>query len=81
RAKWRGTSALYPRVNIREGWRGHLWQGRFLSGDTPEEEIALVRTHERTGRPLGADGFIDWLDRTSGRILHRQKPGPKPKQG
>lgn len=54
--------------------------GRFLSEDLPEEETRLLRKHERTGRPLGGDSFIDGLEKTSGGILPRQKPGPKPKQ-
>jgi len=55
--------------------------GRFLSEDLPDDEIGLLRRHERTGRRLGSDSFIDRLEKTSGRILRRQKPGPKPKQG
>ena len=55
--------------------------GRFLSEDLPDDEIGLLRRHERTGRLLGSDSFIDRLEKTSGRILRRQKPGPKPKQG
>lgn len=46
-----------------------------------EEEIGLLRRHERTGRPLIGDSFIDRLEKKSGRILRRQKPGPKLKQG
>ncbi len=122
------------RVNFREGWRGHLWQGRFasvpldqryllaaaryvelnpvraglvqdpaaypwssaaahlagrddalvkvepllalvgnwkdflLSGVT-KEEIEGLRRHERTGRPLGNDGFVGQLEELLGRIL------------
>ncbi len=136
------------RINFRENWRGHLWQGRFssyvmderhllaavryielnpvrsglteraedwpwssaaahLAGrddglatvkgmldlvwifvpewrayldlQTPEETVARLRRHERTGRPLGERGFIGRLEQLLGRQLHRQKPGPKPK--
>ena len=131
------------RVNFRQEWRGHLWQGRFASfvmddeyllaaaryvelnpvrarlvaspGQYPwssarahlqrkddllvrvkpllemvpdwkaflrtETEDAIVKQlhlHERTGRPLGADGFVRRLERRLGRLLRRQKPGPKP---
>ena len=55
-------------VNFREGWRGHLWQGRF---------VQLPRAHERTGRPLGEEAFLASLEQDLGRILRRQKPGPK----
>jgi putative transposase len=130
------------RINLREGWRGHLWQGRFASfpmddkhlylatryvelnpvrarlvrapwrwrwssaaahvegrddrlvrvgpllerfGDwkeflgagLSEEELASVRRHERSGRPLGDEPFVTRLERMVGRVLHPGKPGPK----
>jgi len=130
-------------VNVREKWRGHLWQGRFASYalDEPylltaaryielnpvraglvrspsryrwssaaahmrgrddalvrvrplnrrapnwrgflarvirEEDINILRAHERTGRPLGDEKFLATLEKDLGRILRRQKPGPKP---
>jgi putative transposase len=130
------------RVNFREDWRGHLWQGRFASFPMDEKHLmaaaryiernpvrarlvrsawdyrwssakahverrddALVKTkpllkrvedwkeflrmrddgailkslreHERTGRPLGDERFIAKLERLAGRLLRRQKPGPK----
>ena len=129
-------------VNFREGWRGHLWQGRFASFvmdndhvycavryvelnpvraglvDSPgdyrwssagahlagaddslvkvrplldeigdwqeyltqseeEAELSAIRRHERTGRPLGSDTFIDNLEKLTGRFLRRKKRGPK----
>ena len=133
------------RINFREGWRGHLWQGRFssfimderyllactryielnpvrtglvkkpeewlwssaephmkgkddllvktkplsklvnkswrkfLTQELPETEIALLRKHERTGRPLGADRFIKKLEHILNRSLRPKKPGPKKK--
>lgn len=131
-------------INFREGWRGHLWQGRFasfpmdesyllaaaryvelnpvraklvdrpdaykwssaaahlegrddelvkvspllslvpnwrefLSVTAPEHQTEALRRHERTGRPLGADGFVDKLEKALGRVLHRRKPGPQKK--
>ena len=134
------------RINFRKGWRGHLWQGRFLSYilderyllactryielnpvraglvkkpegwqwssagphmtgkddllvrttplrqlvqknwrkfltiDVPEVEIALLRKHERTGRPLGTDTFIEKMELLLSRRLRPQKPGPKKKK-
>ena len=130
-------------VNFREGWRGHLWQGRFASFvlDEPyvltaaryvelnpvcaglvnapsryrwssaaahvrgqddarvqvapllklappwrgflarvirKEDIKLLRAHEQTV-PLGDEEFLATLEETLGRILRRQKPGPKPR--
>ena len=131
------------RVNFREGWRGHLWQGRFssfildpnyllactryvelnpvragmvknpqtwrwssadahaqgkddilvrtkpllamikspwkkfLSVGIQESQMDLFRKHERTGRPIGDDAFIDRLERLLDRPLKPKKPGPK----
>ena len=132
------------RVNFREGWRGHLWQGRFssfpmdetyllaaaryielnpvraglcekpwdypwssarahvkrrddglvrvhplleLAGSwrrflrtpVPDEELKDLRRHERTGRPLGAEGFVERLERRLKRTLRPKPPGPAPK--
>jgi putative transposase len=130
------------RINSREGWRGHLWQGRFasfvmdadhlltaaryvelnpvrgglvqaprryrwssaaahlkgrddalvqvapllqmapdwrrlLARAVKEEELNVLRAHQRTGRPLGDENFLARLEKKLGRILRRQKPGPK----
>ncbi|MFA6012706.1 MAG: transposase [Desulfobacteraceae bacterium] len=131
------------RINFREGWKGHLWQGRFssfimdesyllactkyvelnpvraglvkrpedwpwssagshitgkddilvktrplldmvkkswkrfLSTDAQEMEIEMFRKHERTGRPIGDDSFIETLEQLLDRNLKPQKPGPK----
>ena len=129
-------------VNIRENWKGHLWQGRFISypldekhlyyavryieqnpvragivlkaedyswssarahvyktddilvsdgrlfgriedwtsflGEAPgESEIALIRNHELSGRPLGDESFIRKLEKAAGRILSLRKRGRK----
>jgi len=131
-------------VNFREGWRGHLWQGRFASypldethalvatryvelnpvraglverpelwrwssaaahvGHTDdglcdaaamadyvdnwiafldrwpnEDEVKLLRLHERTGRPLGSERFTIRLEHRLSRVLRPRKRGPKPK--
>jgi putative transposase len=44
---------------------------------SPDEEVDVIHRHERTGRPLGKDGFVEKLENTLGRILRPQKPGPK----
>ena len=133
------------RINFREGWRGHLWQGRFssfimqqsyliactkyielnpvraglvqrpekwrwssagahlkggddilvktkpllemvssswkrfLSDDAKNHEIEILKKHERTGRPLGEDGFVEVLEALLDRKLKCRKPGPKKK--
>jgi len=131
-------------VNRREGWRGHLWQGRFASfvmddrytlaaaryvelnpvraglvaraGDYPwssarahllgrddaliaaapllarvdtwsaflgqgaEEDVTdQLRKHESTGRPLGSDAFVDYLEGLLQRALRPLRSGPAPK--
>lgn len=133
------------RINFREGWRGHLWQGRFasyvmdepyvivaaryvewnpvrarltqrpeeyrwssaaahlreqddalvkvqpllalvgnwqefLNAALPPDQLALLRRHERTGRPLGTEGFVGRLEQAMGRVLRKQRPGPVPKE-
>ncbi|CCQ72655.1 transposase [Magnetospira sp. QH-2] len=131
-------------INLRENWRGYLWQGRFasfpleedyldiatryvelnpvrarlarkpkdykwcsarahlkdkpdgfvdieplrerfgawkpfLNGPMSEDQMELLRAHERTGRPLGSAAFISGLEKSLGRSLKKNKPGPKPK--
>ena len=128
-------------VNFREGWRGHLWQGRFASfvmeeaylrlavryvemnpvrarlvreagryrwssakahligqddglvkvsplleryGDWrkvlgkeagTDEVLKVFRSHERTGRVLGSEGFVAKVVRLVGREVRPGKPG------
>jgi len=128
------------RVNLREGWRGHLWQGRFasyvlderhlvaaaryiewnpvraglvarpgeyawssatahlsgcddrlvkvepllslvpdweefLSSNASEKDAGKIRMHERTGRPLGDDTFLEKLEILLNRSLRKKKAG------
>ena len=44
-----------------------------------DEDIKILRAHEHTGRPLGEVAFLATLEENLGRILRRQKPGPKPR--
>jgi putative transposase len=57
------------------------WQD-FLLGGVAEQELERIRRHEKTGRPLGNDGFVANVQEALARILQRQKPGRKnePKQ-
>lgn len=52
---------------------------KFLAVDVGESEIEVLRRHERTGRPMGADAIIEKLERLLDRKLKHQKPGPKKK--
>ena len=65
------TAALLSRV---VDWRG------FLAGGLPEKEADLFRQHERTGRPLGGEGFVQRLEKAMGRFLRPQRRGPKPRR-
>jgi len=132
-------------INFREGWRGHLWQGRFssfpmdesyllaaaryielnpvraglcaeageyawssaaahlrasddelakvepllalvddwkglLAWGIEEKQAEEIRSHEKTGRPLGSTSFIGKLEKQLDRVLHKMKPGPKRKK-
>ncbi|OQZ01863.1 MAG: hypothetical protein B6D35_02165 [Candidatus Brocadia sp. UTAMX2] len=49
----------------------------FLSRGLSDEEVKEFRCHERTGRPLGTNRFITRLENILGRMLNKQKPGPK----
>lgn len=53
------------------GWR------RLLTSAVSEEELREFREHERTGRVVGGEDFQQRLERQLGRVLRRQKPGPK----
>ncbi len=49
----------------------------YLCSKTEDDE-QMLRLHERTGRPLGSDQFVDKLEILAGRRLRPAKPGPKP---
>jgi putative transposase len=53
------------------------WQS-FLTL-TDEEELALLKKHERSGRPLGGVSFVERLEEELERLLRPAKRGPKPK--
>jgi putative transposase len=43
------------------------------------EQAAVMRRHERTGRPLGSEAFLKRLENKLGRILRKKPAGRKPK--
>ncbi|MBU0571315.1 MAG: transposase [Candidatus Omnitrophica bacterium] len=49
----------------------------YLAKDDDEVAIEIFRKHARTGRPLGDQNFINELEKLTGRMLQKQKPGPK----
>jgi len=63
-----------PLLRIVDDWR------KFLTGGISDEEYKTLRTHERTGRPLGNTKFILRLEEKLGKVLTPQKGGrPKKK--
>jgi putative transposase len=52
-------------INIRQEWRGHLWQERFHSFVMDESHL------------LRAVRYVERLEVLTGRYLKKKKPGPK----
>jgi putative transposase len=52
---------------------------KLFLADAEEEDADKIRHHERTGRALGADSFLDSLEITLRRTVKRQKAGRKRK--
>jgi len=49
----------------------------YLKDELQEKESQEIRQHERTGRALGSDLFIDKLEVLLGKQLRKKKTGPK----
>lgn len=60
-----------PLLEIAGDWR------LFLKGASEEALINEILKHERTGRPLGRESFVEQLETALERPLKRGKPGPK----
>ena len=69
-----GLVDVAPLLARVEDWR------KYLAAGLKVDELALLRQHERTGRPLGGTAFLKRLERKLGRILHKKSPGRKPKK-
>lgn len=54
------------------------WQA-LLDSALPQADYEAIRKGERTGRPLGAGGFIERIEAQLGRAVAPRKPGRKPK--
>jgi putative transposase len=46
----------------------------YLMSPVSEADVAAMRRHTRTGRPLGSESFVDRLQAQLGRILRPLKP-------
>ncbi len=60
-----------PLLSIINNWSD------FIRKPVSDFEIDNIKKHERTGRPLGNDSFIEQLESETGRFLRKKKPGPK----
>ena len=52
---------------------------QFLKQKVNDTQRDTFQKHERTGRPLGEERFIETLELETGRSLKKKKSGPKPK--
>lgn len=55
------------------------WSSWLAAGDQPEC-LDTLRRHVNKGLPCGSSGFLDGLERATGRILRPRPPG-RPKRG
>jgi len=62
---------MAPMLNRVNDWRA------YLNSDLDESTKETFRLHERTGRPLGDETFLENIERIAGRSLRPQKPGRK----
>jgi len=60
-----------PLLDINPSW------SELLLSESSEEEYEKLRRHERSGRPLGTEAFLDHLEALTSRKLRKQKPGPQ----
>ena len=51
----------------------------YLQEEEREEDIDLLRKHERSGQPLGGNEFITKIEQLTGRKLRKKRPG-RPKK-
>ena len=65
-----GLAQVSPLLELVPDWRSFLKLA-------PPDEIDMIQRHERTGRPLGEEGFIEKLEIKLDRVLRPQRPGPK----
>ena len=61
-----------PLLEIVGNWESFL-------GYPKEQEMKHLQRHEKTGRPLGTDAFLNQLEAKLARSLCPKKPGPKKK--
>lgn len=55
-------------------WSSQTWR-KYLSCGEPEDEIAAIRQSTHTGRPVGAEAFVDSLEQATHRRLSSERGG------
>ena len=70
-----GLARVGPLLELVPDWPG------FLKGGLETAELKAMRSHERTGRPLGDATFIGRLEAVTGRTLALRRPGRRPRSG
>ncbi len=68
-----GVVTVEPSLVRVDDWRG------FIAGSSVDDGDLFLR-HERTGRPLGDEGFVQRVSKLIGRDLMPKKPGWKRKE-
>jgi putative transposase len=76
KAHIRGQDDLLVKVKPLLELTGENWN-KFLVDYPREEEIELLKKHERTGRPLGSKAFVNKIEILLERLLQPQKVGRK----
>lgn len=66
-----GLASVAPLLELAGDWRA------FLRGGLETAELDAIRRGERTGRPLGSEGFLESLEAQLDRPLKKGKPGRK----
>jgi len=61
-----------PLLELVGNWKNYLKEMRSI-------DLQEMERHERTGRPLGNERFVELAERLLGRDLKKKKPGPKAK--
>jgi len=74
-----GNRYAVPRKHGVKCLRAETGATRWPGEPSQRDDAEPLRRHERTGRPLGGAGFVEQLEKALGRVLRRQKPGPKPR--
>ena len=64
-----GVVEVRPLLDLAGVWKA------FLAGNMSESDLEAIRSHERTGHPLGGDAFFKKLEKRLGRNVKPRRPG------